>query len=119
MDAWVRCLHCIDVDFVNKFIFRRLNRKTEFHRICFLNFSFSKGIGGFGGCNLDDQEKFWQFMHGHSQLSKLQYYRLKDICGNSLHYGNETAKCNEALQAANVNLGGYNVYNIYGLFLSF
>merc|ERR1719410_3387435 len=71
------------------------------------------GIDGFGGCNRDSQEIFWDFMYGHGQLSHHIYEELHKECGNSLHFGNETSQCSALLQKANVNLGGYNVYNIY------
>jgi len=71
------------------------------------------GIGGYGGCNKDSQEIFWDFMYGHSQTSHAIYENLRKTCGNSLHFGNESAECEKALNAANKNLGGYNVYNIY------
>jgi len=71
------------------------------------------GIGGYGGCNLDSQEIFWNFMYGHAQTSRAIVERLQETCGNSLHFGNESKQCSELLQKANVNLGGYNVYNIY------
>ena len=71
------------------------------------------GIGGYGGCNKDDQEIFWNFMYGHSQTSTAIYEDIHRTCGNSLHFGNESEQCSHLLKQANVNLGGYNVYNIY------
>eukprot|EP01084_Bolivina_argentea_P142198 249808_1 len=35
------------------------------------------------------------------------------ICGNSMQYGNETKECRTAMNAANANFGGYNVYAMY------
>ena len=74
---------------------------------------YFSGIGGYGGCNKDDQEMFWNFMYGHAQTSTAIYDDIKKTCGSSLHYGNETAECDKVLGAARTNLGGFNVYNIY------
>eukprot|EP01084_Bolivina_argentea_P077655 140898_1 len=72
------------------------------------------GIGGFGGCNLDESENFWGFMYGHSQVRKQDYEHILDICGNSLHYGNESMECKLIQdEIKKYKLGGYNVWNIY------
>eukprot|EP01083_Nonionella_stella_P059754 156426_1 len=71
------------------------------------------GINGFGGCNKDYQEIFWNFMYGHGQMSSVAYENIQKTCGNSLHFGNESSECAKLLGSANVALGGYNVYNLY------
>ena len=71
------------------------------------------GIGSIGGCGMDSQRIFWDFMYGHSQMSTSAYNNLNNICGSSLNYGNETAECRQAINKATTNLGGFNVYNIY------
>lgn len=45
-------------------------------------------------------------------MNMLKQLIYQKTCGNSIHYGNGIAACNQVLQSARVNLGGFNVYNI-------
>ena len=71
------------------------------------------GIGGYGGCNKDSQAIFWNFMYGHGQCSTAAYEQIVNTCGNSIYFGNETLRCYELLAELYVDLGGFNIYNIY------
>ena len=52
-------------------------------------------------------------MYGHAQMSAADYRHLNEVCGNSMNYGNESVKCRAAMDAAQKNLGGFNVYALY------
>ena len=51
---------------------------------CLQIFVVYSGIGGYGGCNKDSQEIFWNFMYGHAQTSTAIYDNIKKTCGNSI-----------------------------------
>ncbi|ETO14486.1 hypothetical protein RFI_22883 [Reticulomyxa filosa] len=68
------------------------------------------GIGGQGGCNLDDAANFWQFMWGHAQLSNDLYNSILSSCGSCLEWGNcsSLSTCINYQNQGYMALGGYN-----------
>jgi len=71
------------------------------------------GTNASGGCGVDSEYLFTNFMYGHSQMSDVLYNNIQSVCGITLKYGNTTSACNTLLNERDQALGGFNVYNIY------